>query len=73
MNPRRDLFLGSCLCFVLVMPAEAQDGQDQQESHDHIVRQHPLQDIPLHEKFHSTPNISHSFNTAFCFALGGAT
>jgi hypothetical protein len=47
-------FLGICLCFVLVMPAVAQDGQDHQESQDQIVRHHPPQDMPLHEKFYST-------------------
>jgi hypothetical protein len=125
------LFLSTCLCCVLAMSVQAQDGED------HVARHHPLQDQPLHEKFYSTwhmpdhpsvsccndadcypteikyidgniyakrredgkyipippekveqnrdnpdgrnhlcappPNVLHSSDTVFCFALGGAT
>jgi hypothetical protein len=131
VNPLCKTLLGCCLCYVLAMPAHAQDAED------HAARHHPLQDMPLHEKFYSTwhmpdhpstsccnsadcypteikyadgniyakrreagkyifippekvernrdnpdgrnhlcappPNFSHSSDTVFCFALGGAT
>jgi len=48
VNPLCKTLLGCCLCYVLAMPAHAQDAED------HAARHHPLQDMPLHEKFYST-------------------
>ena len=62
----RKLFLGILLCCMLGMPAHAQ------EPEDHVARHHPLQDMPLHEKFYSTwhmpdrPNVS-CCNDADCY------
>ncbi len=49
MNSFCKSFLGICLCCVLMMPVQAQDGQDQAGLH-----RHPPQDQFLHEKFYST-------------------
>lgn len=128
----RKLLFWSCICCLLAMEVQAQDGQSQAGIH-----RHPPQDLPLHEKFYSKwhmpdnpsvsccneadcypteikyvdgkiyakrredgkyifvppekvernrdnpdgrnhlcappPNTSHSSDTVFCFALGGAT
>lgn len=67
MNLLSKLFLGSCLCCSLVMPAQAQDGQ----GHAGLSR-HPPQDQVLHEKFYSTwrmpdkPSVS-CCNDADCY------
>jgi hypothetical protein len=46
------LLLGICVCCGLVMPVRAQD------EHEHIARQYPPQDQPLHEKFYSTGHMT---------------
>ena len=67
MNLRCKLFLSSCLCCLLAMEAEAQDGQSQAGLHHH-----PPQDQHLHEKFYSTwhmpdrPSVS-CCNDADCY------
>ena len=54
------LFLGLCLCCVLVTPALAQDHQDD------VARHHPPQDMPLHERFYSTWHMPDHPNVGCC-------
>jgi hypothetical protein len=44
-----NLFLSSCLCCLLAMEAQAQDGQNPA-----VLHRHPPQDQLLHKKFYST-------------------
>ena len=60
MNLICKLFLGSCLCLMLVPQAEAQDGQGSVELHHH-----PPQDQLLHEK-PDNPSVS-CCNDADCY------
>jgi hypothetical protein len=49
LNLACKLLLSSCLCWLLAMEAQAQDGQSQAGLH-----RHPPQDQLLHERFYST-------------------
>ena len=60
MNPLCKLFLGSSLCFLVVMPACAQDADE------HATRHHPPRDMPLHEKFYSTWHMPDHPSTSCC-------
>jgi hypothetical protein len=59
MNFPCRLLLWSCLCCLPAMPVQAQeDGQSEDghsgDEHGHaMLRHHPPQDLPLHEKFYS--------------------
>jgi hypothetical protein len=60
VTPLCKLLLAICLCCGLVMPVQAQDGQD------HTARHHPLQDQLLHEKFYATWHMPDNPNTSCC-------
>ena len=61
MNLLCKLLLSICVCCLLAMPAEAQDGQGQAGLH-----QHPPQDRILHEKFYSTWHMPDNPSASCC-------